>query len=80
MTVKRRHSVNQKAAGHLGGGGSAPPCTLPLDPPLLSDEKLSFVSAHSGRLYLKQKYRTQLIQNIIFSFIFNFHSLSFSSP
>ena len=47
---------------------------------MLPDEKLYFVSAHSGRLYLKPKYRTQIIQNIIFSFIFNFHSLSFSSP
>ena len=33
MTVKRLHSINQKAAGHLGGGVRTP-CTLPLDPPL----------------------------------------------
>ena len=46
MSVKRLHSVNQKAAaGHpRGGGGVRTSCTHPLDPPLPGQNELSLWS------------------------------------
>ena len=51
--MKRLHSDNKKAAGHLGGGGGMhTPCTLPLDPPLVYEDFLRQARASAAILLI----------------------------
>ena len=78
MTVKRLHSVNQKAAGHLkGGGGAHPPAPSPRSAPAICRKTLFCFSTQRPFVFETEisdtndtKYYFQFYFQFSFSFVF----------